>query len=164
MYTVHTHILCKQKLLFWMRLIAINRLTALDFSYSLWHFIHTLICHWPTNLLSVSCTHTTNSCWIENPIDWSPAQVRCCTRGCGIYLLDSHFVCVHLIVFSFLLTSSKCAVLNHRPKPVSTGPSDHKSTGSGWAYPWPSTLTTIMISNYTVLLWSLCIKLGMQLD
>ncbi len=27
----HTHILCKQKLLFWMQLIAINRLTALDF-------------------------------------------------------------------------------------------------------------------------------------
>ncbi len=28
-YTEHTHILCKQKLLFWMRLIEINRLTAL---------------------------------------------------------------------------------------------------------------------------------------
>jgi len=26
---VHPHILCKHKLLFWMRLIAINRLTAL---------------------------------------------------------------------------------------------------------------------------------------
>ncbi len=29
MYTVHTHILCNQKLLFWMRLIEINHLTAL---------------------------------------------------------------------------------------------------------------------------------------
>jgi len=29
---VHAHILCKHKLLFWMRLIAINRLTALDCS------------------------------------------------------------------------------------------------------------------------------------
>ncbi len=28
-YTVHINILCKQKLLFWMQLIAINRLTAL---------------------------------------------------------------------------------------------------------------------------------------
>jgi len=27
---VHPHILCKHKLLFWMRLIAINRLTALE--------------------------------------------------------------------------------------------------------------------------------------
>ncbi len=27
--TQHTHILCKQKLSFWMRLITINRLTAL---------------------------------------------------------------------------------------------------------------------------------------
>ncbi len=26
---IHIHILCKQKLLFWMRLIVINRLTAL---------------------------------------------------------------------------------------------------------------------------------------
>ncbi len=32
-YTVHTHILCIQKLLFWMRLIAINRLTALIYIY-----------------------------------------------------------------------------------------------------------------------------------
>ncbi len=30
-YTQYTHILCKQKLLFWMWLIAINRLTALIF-------------------------------------------------------------------------------------------------------------------------------------
>ncbi len=29
LYTVHTHILCKQILLFWMRLIVINHLTAL---------------------------------------------------------------------------------------------------------------------------------------
>ncbi len=28
-YTQYTHILCKQKLLFWMQLITINRLTAL---------------------------------------------------------------------------------------------------------------------------------------
>ncbi len=28
-----THILCKQKLLFWMRLIAINRFTALIYIY-----------------------------------------------------------------------------------------------------------------------------------
>ncbi len=28
-YTAHIHILCKQILLFWMRLIVINRLTAL---------------------------------------------------------------------------------------------------------------------------------------
>ncbi len=28
-YTQYTHILCKQKLLFWMRLITINRLTTL---------------------------------------------------------------------------------------------------------------------------------------
>ncbi len=28
-YTQYTHTLCKQKLLFWMQLIAINRLTAL---------------------------------------------------------------------------------------------------------------------------------------
>ncbi len=32
-YTVHIHILCKQKLLFWMRLITINNLTALFCSY-----------------------------------------------------------------------------------------------------------------------------------
>ncbi len=41
MYIVHTHILCKQKLLFWMWLIAINRLTALLFlvlSGVLWDF------------------------------------------------------------------------------------------------------------------------------
>ncbi len=29
--TVHIHVLCKQKVLFWMRLIAINNLTALNF-------------------------------------------------------------------------------------------------------------------------------------
>jgi len=38
---VHPHILCKHKLLFWMRLIAINRLTALilaDTTFSkCWH-------------------------------------------------------------------------------------------------------------------------------
>ncbi len=32
-YTVHKHILCKQKRLFWMRLIAINCLTALILIY-----------------------------------------------------------------------------------------------------------------------------------
>ncbi len=32
-YTQYTHILCKQKLLFWMRLIANNRLTALILIY-----------------------------------------------------------------------------------------------------------------------------------
>jgi len=32
---VHPHILCKHKLLFWMRLIAINRLTALIIIYLL---------------------------------------------------------------------------------------------------------------------------------
>ncbi len=32
--TVHTHILCKQKLLFWMRLIEINRLTALIYVHN----------------------------------------------------------------------------------------------------------------------------------
>jgi len=31
LYTVHPHILCKQKLLFWKQLIAINRLTALKY-------------------------------------------------------------------------------------------------------------------------------------
>jgi len=31
---VHPHILCKHKLLFWMQLIAINRLTALIYIYS----------------------------------------------------------------------------------------------------------------------------------
>jgi len=29
LYTVHTHVLCKHRLLFWMRLIVINRFTAL---------------------------------------------------------------------------------------------------------------------------------------
>ncbi len=33
--TVHTHILCKQKLLFWMRLIEINRSTALIYVHIL---------------------------------------------------------------------------------------------------------------------------------
>jgi len=32
---VHPHILCKHKLLFWMRLIATNRLTALIFIFIL---------------------------------------------------------------------------------------------------------------------------------
>ncbi len=32
-YTQYTHILCKQKLSFWMRLITINHLTALVFFY-----------------------------------------------------------------------------------------------------------------------------------
>jgi len=32
---VHTHILCKHKLLFWMRFIAINRLTVLIINDSL---------------------------------------------------------------------------------------------------------------------------------
>ncbi len=31
-YTQHTHILCKQKCLFWMRLITINHLTALTYN------------------------------------------------------------------------------------------------------------------------------------
>ncbi len=32
-YTQYTHVLCKQKLLLWMQLIAINRLTALIILY-----------------------------------------------------------------------------------------------------------------------------------
>ncbi len=42
-YTVHTHILCKLKLLFWMRLIAINLLTADKIHNNViinWHFFH----------------------------------------------------------------------------------------------------------------------------
>jgi len=37
---VHPHILCKHKLLFWMRLITINRLTALKKAFKVsseWH-------------------------------------------------------------------------------------------------------------------------------
>ncbi len=41
-YTQYTHILCKQKLLFWMRLIAINRLTAHTYTYIYTH-IHIYI-------------------------------------------------------------------------------------------------------------------------
>jgi len=37
---VHPHILCKHKLLFWMRLITINRLTALI-------YIYIYISYWP---------------------------------------------------------------------------------------------------------------------
>jgi len=47
---VHPHILYKHKLLFWMRLIAINRLTALIFNmicmefYRLWYYGQ-WVCH-----------------------------------------------------------------------------------------------------------------------
>jgi len=38
---MHPHILCKHKLLFWMQLIAINRLTALVQSYQIVMFLCT---------------------------------------------------------------------------------------------------------------------------
>ncbi len=40
-YTQYTHILCKQKLLFWMWLIVINRLTALI--YTLYLYVYKYI-------------------------------------------------------------------------------------------------------------------------
>ncbi len=39
-YTQYTHILCKQKLLFWMRLFAINSLTPLHLILLLVHLLH----------------------------------------------------------------------------------------------------------------------------
>jgi len=43
LYTVHPQTLCKHKLLFWMRLIAINRLTALIYLLSCVCVIENLI-------------------------------------------------------------------------------------------------------------------------
>ncbi len=41
-YTQYTHILCKQKLLFWMRLITINRLTAFILYYIILYYYNVL--------------------------------------------------------------------------------------------------------------------------
>ncbi len=42
-YTQYTHILCKQKLLFWMRLFAINHLTALIYIQYIYIYIYIYI-------------------------------------------------------------------------------------------------------------------------
>ncbi len=103
-HTIHTHILCKQKLLFWMWLITINQLTAPICSKTV---VIQMVINMPKKK-HCYYTFTTIKPWLIFVRDVFEVEARIC-----IFLLCLHMnikVCGYHFVFGLLCQNIYCLV------------------------------------------------------